>query len=168
MTTIRPLPPSGADRRADGARNPDWRRAVEEGFARAPFVLQAGIRFVDCGPGWCESTIELAPHHAQNTGVTHAGVIATLADHTSGGAAISVAAADEIVLTAEFKLSLLRAVAAERLHCRAEVIKPGRRLTFVEASVEAEQGGGERSLVARASVTLAVMPAKFHPAKETT
>jgi len=102
---------------------------------------------------------ELTPHHFQHTGVPHAGLIATLADHTSGAAAMTVGAAGTLVLTAEFKLSLLRAVPAVRLHCRAEVVKPGSQLSFVEASVEAETKDGERKLVARASATLAVVPA---------
>ena len=75
------------------------------------------------------------------------------------------AAPGEIILTAEFKISLLRAVVAKKLHCRAEVVRPGSQLCFVEASVEAETADGERKLVARASVTLAVLGADHHAAR---
>jgi uncharacterized protein (TIGR00369 family) len=136
-----------------------WQRTTAQVFALAPFVHENGIRLVACEPGWCESSVELTPHHFQHTGVPHAGLIATLADHTSGAAAMSVCAPGTFVLTAEFKLSLLRAVPAVRLHCRADVVKPGSQLTFAEASVEGETKEGERKLVARASVTLAVVPA---------
>ena len=141
------------------ARNPEWRRMVERGFAEAPFVHENGIRVESCAPGRVESSVELVPHHFQHTGVPHAGLIATLADHTAGAAAVSLAAPGELVLTAEFKVSLLRAMAAKRLHCRAEVVRPGSQLCFVEASVEAETAEGARKLVARASVTLAVLRA---------
>ena len=156
--------PAGA-RPAVEPRNPDWRRMVERGFAEAPFVHENGIRLDACVPGRVESSVELTPHHLQNTGVPHAGLMATLADHSSGAAAISLTAPGEIILTAEFKISLLRAVVAKKLHCRAEVVRPGSQLCFVEASVEAETADGERRLVARASVTLAVLGADHHAAR---
>ena len=138
-------------------RNPDYRAKLERAFANAAFVAENGIRLVDCAPGWCEAVIELTPHHLQHVGVPHGGLIATLADHTGGGAAATLVAADELVLTAEFKISFLRAVKAERLHCRAEVIKPGSQLVFVESTVEAD-AAGRRQLIAKASLTLAVVP----------
>ena len=46
----------------------------------------------------------------------------------------------------------------ERLFCRAEVIKPGAQLVFAESAVEAE-AGGKRTLISKASVTLAVVAA---------
>lgn len=139
-------------------RNPDYRAKLERAFAGAAFVAENGIRLVDCAPGWCEATIDLTPHHLQHTGVPHGGLIATLADHTAGGAAATLVAPEEFILTAEFKISFLRGAKAERLHCRAEVIKPGSQLVFVESTVQAE-AGGRRVLISKASVTLAVVAA---------
>ena len=158
-TAFGDTPPPGTvivDRRSDAAKNPAWRAAVETGFLRAAFVRENGIRLGDCGPGWCEASVELTPHHLQETGVPHVGMLATLASHTALAAAVSTAAPDEQLLTAEFKLSLLRTLPAKRLHCRADVVKPGSSISFVESSVEAEMEGGDRKLVARASVTLSV------------
>jgi uncharacterized protein (TIGR00369 family) len=137
-------------------RNPDFRDFLAAGFAAAPFVHENGIRPIDCGAGWCESAVDIAPHHLQQNGFVHAGLIATLADHTAGAAAFTLAGADQTVLTAEFKVSLLRAAKGERLTCRAEVIKPGSQLSFVESTVEAHEGG-RSAVVARASVTLAIV-----------
>ena len=139
-------------------KNPNYRDKLERAFLGAAFVAENGIRLVDCGPGWCEAVIELTPHHLQHIGVPHGGLIATLADHTAGGAAATLVAGDEHVLTAEFKVSFLRGVKAERLFCRAEVIKPGSQLVFVESTVEAE-AAGKRTLISKASVTLAVVAA---------
>ena len=76
----------------------------------------------------------------------------------SGAAAASVLKTGQIVLTAEFKINLLRAAQGEMLRCVAKVVKPGSRLTFAESQVWCERDG-ERRLVATASVTLAVVPA---------
>ena len=59
---------------------------VQRGFDGAPFVKDVGLQFVACGAGWCEASLDLQPRHFQHTGVVHAGVITTLADHCAGGA----------------------------------------------------------------------------------
>jgi uncharacterized protein (TIGR00369 family) len=139
-------------------RNPAYRQVLEQAFAGAGFVRDNGMRLVDCGPGWCETEVLITPHHLQHTGVPHAGVIATLADHSAGAAAMSLAGADQVVLTAEFKLSLFRAQPTAWLKCRAEIIKAGARLSFAESSVYAA-GADQPVLVAKASVTLALVAA---------
>ena len=139
------------------APNPMYRATVVDAFAQSAFLVENGIVFVDCGPGWCEAAVTMSPRHLQHTGVPHAGVIATIADHTAGAAAMTLADAGWFVLTTNLNVSLLRGLAAERLVCRAGVVKPGRSVSFAEATVEAELEGGERKLVARASVTLSVL-----------
>lgn len=81
----------------------------------------------------------------------------TLADHTSGGAAASTVPADRDVITVENKVSFLRPALSPELTCRAEVLRAGRNLVFVEAEVMAEGVNG-RVMVAKASSTLAVIP----------
>ena len=139
------------------APNPAYRTTVVDAFAKSAFLVENGIAFVDCGPGWCEAAVTMSPRHLQHTGVPHAGVIATIADHTAGAAAMTLAEAGFFVLTTNLNVSLLRGLVAKRLVCRAEVVKPGRSVSFAEATVEAELDGGERKLVARASVTLSVL-----------
>ena len=86
----------------------------------------------------------------------HAGVLATLADHCAGAAATTLLAPGEFVVTAEYKINLLRGARGPRLHCRAEVLKPGQSLSVVEASVFAERDG-KRELVAKLNATMAVV-----------
>jgi len=62
------------------------------------------------------------------------------------------------VLTAELKVSLLRAGKGERLVCEASVLKAGRTLSFTEAEVYAESQG-QRTLVMKASATMALVAA---------
>jgi len=141
------------------APNPEYRAFIEAGFANAPFVSGNAIRLEDCGPGWCASSLVLEAHHTQQNGVAHGGLLATIADHTAGGAAATLLAPGSYALTAELKVSMLRAAKGEKLECRAQVIKPGRTLSFVEAEVYAIEGG-RRELVAKASATMAVIAGK--------
>ncbi len=138
---------------------PEVRANVERAFRDATFVADVGIGFLDCGPGWCECSLTLLPRHMQHTGIAHAGVQATLADHAAGGAAFTVVPEGHHVLTAEFKINLLRPAQGELLWCRATVLKPGRAIIVVESEVYAEQAG-KRSLTAKLNATLAVVPIK--------
>ena len=138
------------------ATNPNYKAAVREIFERAAFVNDVGIRLAGCGPGWCESELDVVPRHYQHHDFVHAGVQATIADHTAGAAATTLIQDTELVLSAEFKINLLNTARGEGLRCRAEVLKAGRMLIVVESEVFAISGERKR-LVAKATVTLAVV-----------
>ena len=128
-------------------------------FARAPFMVDLGVEPSGGDEGRIDTTLALQPRHLQHTGQVHAGVMASLADHTMGAAAQTLAPAGHWILTAELKTSLLRGADGEKLVCSAQVIKPGRRISFTEAEVHAVRGS-ERVLVMKASATMAVAEAK--------
>lgn len=140
------------------SRNPAHAERVQEMFAGARFVRQLGIELLDSGPGWCESRLPVRDWHAQQNGFVHAGATATLADHTAGASALSLVAPDEMVLSVEFKINLLRPGIGEFLCCRGEVIRNGRKLIVSESEVYAVKEE-TRKLVAKATVTLAVLDA---------
>jgi uncharacterized protein (TIGR00369 family) len=127
-------------------------------FTSAPFISDLGIRLEHLAPGECESSLKLEPRHMQQDGFVHAGVQATIADHTAGAAGASVLRSGQMVLTAEFKINLLRAAKGQLLWCKAKVVKPGSRITFAQSEVWCQDGDDTR-LVATAAVTLAVVPA---------
>lgn len=135
------------------------RERVERIFAKAEFVRALGIELVGSGKGWCETRLKLAPMHRQQHGLAHAGVVMTMADHTCGGAAGSSVAEDKDVITVENKTSFLRPASGTDLVCRAEVLRAGKNLVFVEGEVWSERDG-ERVLVAKMSSTLAVIEGK--------
>jgi acyl-coenzyme A thioesterase PaaI-like protein len=64
------------------------------------------------------------------------------------------------VITVENKTSFLRPAIASVLSCRAEVLRSGKNLVFVEAAVTAANKEG-RLLIAKASSTLAVIPRRL-------
>jgi uncharacterized protein (TIGR00369 family) len=139
-------------------KNPQDRQRMESMFQNAAFVKDVGISFIGCGPGWCESSMTILPRHLQHGGVVHAGVHATIADHTAGAAATTVLAQGQYVLTAEFKINLLRPAVGETLFCRAQVLKKGKVLIIVEAEVFAISGT-TRTLVSKMTATMSVVVA---------
>jgi uncharacterized protein (TIGR00369 family) len=128
-------------------------------FRQSPFMVDLGVEPILVEPGRVSTELRLAPRHLQHTGQVHAGVTAAIADHTMGAAAQTLAAEGFWVLTAEFKTSLLRAAQGQRLVCEAQVIKPGRQVSFTEAEIYAETDG-RRTLVAKASATMALVVAQ--------
>jgi uncharacterized protein (TIGR00369 family) len=131
-------------------------------FRAAPFVADLGIEPTAVAAGRCETQLVLQPRLMQHTGQAHAGVVATLADHTAGAAAQSTLPAGALAITAEMKVSLMRPATGERLVCTAVVVKGGRTIVFTESEVHAIQAG-ERRLVAKFSATMAVVATKATP-----
>ncbi|MBX7221749.1 MAG: PaaI family thioesterase [Blastocatellia bacterium] len=136
--------------------NPDFQKTVLNIFQKAPFVQHLGIRLFEVERGRCSTGLELSDIHLQQDGFVHAGVLATLADHTAGGAGATLVAKDEAVLSVEFKINLLRPAVGKTLRCTAQVLKAGKRLTVVESEVFVAVDETEK-LVAKAVVTLAIV-----------
>lgn len=127
------------------------RSEIQRLFTTDPFVQHVGMRLLEAGEGWCESEIEIQAHHQQQDSFIHAGVQATMADHTAGSAAATLIRPGQYVLTVEFKINLLRPAQGQRLRCKAEVLKPGKTLSIVESSLFTD------TLVSKATVTLAIL-----------
>jgi len=132
--------------------------ALRAFFSAAPFMADLGVEPVALADGRLHTRLQVAPRHLQHTGSVHAGVMASMADHTMGIAAQVQQPEGRWILTAELKTSLLRPATGQQLHCEAWVIKPGRSLAFTEAEVWAE-ADGRRTLVMKASATMAVVEA---------
>jgi uncharacterized protein (TIGR00369 family) len=128
----------------------------KELFRSAPFIVELGLKLESFGAGECVTSLNLEQRHLQQNGFVHTGVQATMADHTAGAAAGTLAEEGHHVMTVEFKISLLRAAKGEHLVCRAKVIKPGRKFSFVESEVFCMSLGEER-LVSKASATMAIL-----------
>jgi len=126
-------------------------------FHLSPFMRDLGVEPTAVSPGRVSAVLPMQDRFRQHTGHVHAGVQTTLADHSMGSAAQTLVPDGHWVLTADLKVSLLRPADGERLVCEAWVVKPGRTLSFTEAEVWAERDG-DRTLVLKASATMAVVP----------
>lgn len=131
-------------------------------FGRARFMTALGVELASVTPGVMQTTLVVRDDHQQQDGFVHAGVIATMADHTAGGAAVSVMPPGKVPLTIEYKINLLRPAVGPSLRCHARVLKPGRTVTVVDAEVYNVGDSGEK-LVAKATVTLAVVDRPDRP-----
>jgi uncharacterized protein (TIGR00369 family) len=125
-------------------RNPNYQDEVQRLFAGAPFIRDLGLKLESAGPGRCRSRLRIAEKHQQQDGFVHAGVITTVADHTAGTAAATLIEEGQIVLSVEFKINMLRPAKGEYLIGQANVIKPGRTLSIVEAAVYCIRAGNRR------------------------
>lgn len=132
---------------------------IQRIFRAARFISDLGIELDSVGDGECVTTLDLEDRHLQQDGYVHAGVQATIADHTAGVAAATVLRERQVVLSVEFKLNLLRPARGKRLTCRAAVLKPGRRFSVVESEVFCVDGGDER-LVSKMTSTVAYVEAE--------
>lgn len=138
------------------AKYPGYRERVLNAFNSQGLVHTLGIKLLEFGEGWFNTSMLPSPGISQQHGFVHAGAIASMADLSSGFAAYSLMAEDEDVLTIEFKINLLRPATGDRLECYAKVLKPGNIVTVSESevfSITSEM----RRLVAKATVTLAVL-----------
>lgn len=130
--------------------------ALRQIFKSAPFIASIGLELESVSEGVCSTTLQVAPNHLQQNGVVHAGVLATLADHTAGAAASTTVGQGSYPLTAEFKINLLRPATGQTLRCVSKVLKPGRSLIVAESEVFS-CGEGHETLCAKAMVTLSVV-----------
>jgi uncharacterized protein (TIGR00369 family) len=124
-------------------------------FDKANFVRELGIELTEVGDNWCEATLKLQERHRQQHGFVHAGVIATLADHTGGGAA-RIASGERDVITIEFKINFLRPADGDKLLCRGRLLRAGKSVIVTEAEVFSISDAEQR-LVAKLTQTLAVI-----------
>jgi uncharacterized protein (TIGR00369 family) len=78
--------------------------------------------------------LDRRPEVLQQNGLFHGGVIAYLIDNATTAAAGTVIDRTRAAcITAEYKINLVAPSSGDRLTCRAEVVKPGRSLTVVDA-----------------------------------
>lgn len=133
-------------------QNPQFREAVARIMGQAAFVQHLGIKTETVDPGRVRTHMHVQPIHLQQDGFVHAGVLATIADHTAGAAAGTLLAVGETVLSSSFTVHLLRPAKGEEVQCLSTVLRQGRTQIVCESEVFC----GEK-LVVKSTVTLAVV-----------
>lgn len=123
------------------------------------FIRYCGFRAVSLGRGRFHSAITIREEHRQQDGFIHAGVMATMADHTAGYSAFTTVPPEYQILTIEFKVNFLRPAFGDALECHARVIREGRQIIVAESEVF-DVRSEKKVLVAKAMVTLMAVPAE--------
>jgi uncharacterized protein (TIGR00369 family) len=125
---------------------------LAEDYCRG-FIKYCGFEVEDVRWGYFQSRVRIQELHRQQDGFIHAGVMATMADHTAGYAAFTTVPEDFQILTVEFKINFLRPAYGDALLCRSRVIREGNKIVISESEVFDEREG-EEALAAKALVTL--------------
>ena len=111
----------------------DMQQLAEQIFEAQPFSQFIGAKLVSVNDNAVEIQIELQPHHLQQHGFAHGGVISYLADNAitfAGGLALKGNA-----LTSEYKINYVKPAQGKRLTCRAKSVSNGRKQAVCTAEV---------------------------------
>ena len=125
---------------------------LAEDFTRG-FIRYCRFEVEKVAWGYFQSRVKIREDHRQQDGFIHAGVMATMADHTAGYAAFTTVSEDFQILTIEFKVNFLRPARGDVLVCRSRVIRGGNQVIVSESEVF-DQGEEGEILAAKAMVTL--------------
>jgi uncharacterized protein (TIGR00369 family) len=145
--------------------NPNFETFVRTSFRRQGFMTHLGAALTSVAPGRVEIRVPFDRRLSQQHGFFHGGVMASVADVAAGYAGNSLMAAEDSVLTVEFKINIVAPGDGDELVARGEVIRAGRTLTVTRADVFVVKDGRER-LCATALQTLMRMAGKAERSDE--
>ena len=135
----------------------EWARFLRQDFVQG-FPAYCGYEVDLVGDGEFHTSLKVRPEHRQQDGFVHAGVIATMADHTAGYAAFTTVTSEFRILTIEFKINYFRPAADDTIVCRSKVISRGKQIIVSESEISSVSEKHVR-LVSKAMVTLMAIPA---------
>jgi uncharacterized protein (TIGR00369 family) len=144
---------------------PERLEFLKKDYARG-FIADLGIKALHLERGYLETQLIISARHRQQDQYIHAGVLATMADHTAGYAAFSLVDETQRILTIEFKINFLRPAFGKSLICKSRILREGGQILVGESEVYDQQPQGE-GLAAKAMVTLMAVPKnKIKPVEE--
>jgi len=125
---------------------------LEKDFRRG-FIKFCGIQASKIGKGIFESTLEIGDNHKTQDNFIHAGLIATMSDHTAGYAAYTLLPDNIRVLTVEFKINFLKPAYGKSLRCKSEIISQGQQIIVAQSTVF-DIRDTHHKMVSRSTITL--------------
>ena len=143
----------------DKSKPEDFPPNVQAIFKRAAPCsawLNQELLEVDVEDGWVKIAYDLGEPHFNRFGALHGGAIACVMDDVLAVAAGLVLQWGEIAPTLEMKVSYLAQGAAGRHIAEARVIKRGRQINFLEATLANDAG----KVIATSSATIMIAPMK--------
>jgi uncharacterized protein (TIGR00369 family) len=146
-------------RAIDPTKPDDFPPNVQAIFKRAAPCsawLNQELLEIDVEDGWVKIGYDLGEPHFNRFGALHGGAIACVMDDVLAVAAGFIAQWGEIAPTLEMKVSYLSQGAAGRHTAEAKVLKRGRTINFLEASLRNATG----KIVATATATIMISPLK--------
>ena len=131
---------------------------LQNDFQRG-FIKFCGFQAGSIGPGLFESTLVIRENHKTQDNFVHAGLIATMSDHTAGYAAYTLVPDSIRILTIEFKINFLKPAYGSALQCRSEVISQGKQIIVAQSTVFDIRDTQEK-MVSKSTITLMALDAE--------
>lgn len=132
-----------------------WQR-IAGSFAAQGLMSTLRAELIRVDDGEVHIAMPFTSGLSQQHGYAHAGAITSILDSACGYAALTQAPTGAEVVTAEFKINLLRPALGERFLARGKVVNAGRTLTICTGDVVACSGSSEK-IVAIMQATIATV-----------
>ena len=120
-----------------------WFDYLKKDFVQG-FPAFCGFEALHVGDGVFDTCLEVRDQHRQQDGFVHAGVMATMADHTAGYASYTTVSKKFRILTVEFKINYFKPATGPLIICRSKVINNGRKIKVAESEVFSVADGIEK------------------------
>ena len=91
-----------------------------------------------------DTRLAVRKEHQQQEGFVHAGVLATMADHTAGYASYTTVSEKFRILTVEFKINYFKPALGPLIICRSKVVNNGKKIKVAESEVFSVANGMEK------------------------
>lgn len=127
---------------------------ISESFSKQSFLSTIGAKLESVELGKVSVSCAARDDLKQHTGVLHAGVICAVADVACAYAAMTTVPDNCGVVSAEFKVNLLRPMAGAQIIAAGRVVKPGKSLVVTDADVV---DSGTNKLIAKMMGTMVVI-----------
>ncbi|CAL8477483.1 PaaI family thioesterase [Caballeronia sp. S22] len=134
----------------------DLHTRIANSFNAQGLMLTLGAQLLLVEDGEVHIGLPFSSHLSQQQGYLHAGATSSILDSACGYAALTKLAPDFDVVTAEFKINLLRPAVGERFLAIGRVQNAGKTLTVCTGEVRAFSGDGdEHRVIAIMQATMA-------------
>jgi uncharacterized protein (TIGR00369 family) len=136
----------------------DWLEFLKKDFVQG-FPAFCGFEVIRADFGIFETCLKIRNEHRQQDGFVHAGVIATMADHTAGYACYTTVSKKFRILTIEFKINYFKPAIGPMIICRSKVINNGKKIKIAESEIFSVSNGTEK-LISKAMLTQIAVPSE--------
>lgn len=139
------------------AKDPDFKARIAKKMEQNQFMQYLGFIANSIEAGRIEGYLDVLDHHLQQSKFLHGGVTATLADLVAGFAAFTLVEKHQTVVTSDLKISYLNPGTGSKVLAKGWVLKAGSKLIFAEAEIISQEPDGRDVLIAKGSLTFAVV-----------
>ena len=113
---------------------------IADSFQSQGLMATLGAQLVSVADGEVQIALPFSANLSQQHGYLHAGAVTSIVDSACGYAALTKAPAGYEVVSAEFKINLMRPAIGERFLAIGRVLNSGKLLTVCTGEVQAFSG----------------------------